>query len=158
MSEISETMNELKIIHHSDAWHGPALLEVLNGVTFEQAAARPLPHAHSIWEIVLHIAGWEDVFRRRLEGEQASEPEEGDFPPVREVSEESWAEALAKLESVHERLLGRISELSDEMLEEQIAGRDYSVRFLLHGIVRHHVYHTGQIALLRKAFAQGQIE
>ncbi len=39
-------------------WHGPALAEVLEGVTPERAASRPIGSAHSIWEIVLHVAAW----------------------------------------------------------------------------------------------------
>ena len=48
------------------AW--PAVRELLADVTAAKAAARPLSDAHNIWEIVLHIATWEDVVRRRLQG------------------------------------------------------------------------------------------
>ena len=153
MSEIADIIEELKNIHDGNAWHGPSLREGLGGLTHEEAAARPLPNAHSIWEIVGHIAGWESVFRRRLEGQQASEPEEGDFPPVEEASENAWARSLGRLDDEHEKLLGVILKLSDQTLETSVAGRDYTVRFLLHAIIRHHVYHAGQVALLRKAFA-----
>ena len=152
MSEIADILDELKQIHEGDAWHGPALRELLNGVTADHAAKRPLENTHSIWELVLHIAGWEDVFRRRLEGESATEPEGGDFPAVEQVSQDAWTRALADLESEHERLLKTVSQLHDSTLETSVAGKDYSVRFLLHGIIRHQVYHAGQIALLRKAF------
>ena len=49
-------------------WHGPALAEVLEGVTAERAAARPIPGAHTIWEIVLHIIAWAEIARARLKG------------------------------------------------------------------------------------------
>ena len=42
-----------------DAWHGPAVLELLADVDAETAAARPIPSVHSIWELVLHIAVWD---------------------------------------------------------------------------------------------------
>lgn len=152
MSEVAYIANELKEIHDGNAWHGPSLVEALAGLTPEQAAATPLPNAHSIWEIVSHITGWENVFRLRLEGIPAIEPEEGDFPAAKQVSQQLWAETLARLESAHERLLKVVKGLSDSNLDEMVVGKDYSVRFLLHAIVRHHVYHAGQIALLRKAF------
>jgi uncharacterized damage-inducible protein DinB len=156
MSELTSILGELKEIHGGNAWHGPSLLESLVGLTARQAAAKPIANAHSIWEIVSHIAGWEDVFRRRLEGEgQATEPEAGDFPSATEASEEAWTEALDYLESGHAKLLKVVSGLSEEALETNVASRDYSVRFLLRGIVRHHVYHAGQIALLRKAVVDG---
>jgi uncharacterized damage-inducible protein DinB len=153
MSEIAFIIEELKSIHAGDAWHGPSLREVLSGLTAAQAAAKPLVSAHSIWEIVSHIAGWENVFRRRLEGDaDAKEPEAGDFPAIDTPSEQAWRNSLASLEAEHEELLKVVSELREQHLGENIAHRDYSVRFLLHAIVRHHVYHTGQIALVRKAF------
>jgi uncharacterized damage-inducible protein DinB len=151
MSEIANILDELREIHNGNAWHGPALHELLAGLTPEQASARLVPNAHSIWEIVLHIAGWENVCCRRLEGDSATEPAEGDFPRTVEVSAEAWSRTLAKLESEHERLLSAVANLSDSALDSLIAGRDYSVRFLLRGIIHHHVYHAGQIALLRKA-------
>jgi uncharacterized damage-inducible protein DinB len=152
MSELSEIVEELKRIHSGDAWHGPSLHESLDGLTPEQAAAKPIPGVHSIWEIVSHIAGWEAVFRRRLEGDgKAISPEAGDFPAVIEVSEAAWTRTLDSLERGHDRLLTVVSVLSDEALEQTVAAQEYSVRFLLRGIVRHHVYHAGQVTLLRKS-------
>jgi uncharacterized damage-inducible protein DinB len=153
MSEIIDFVDELRKIHEADAWHGMALREALADLSPEQAAARPLSDAHSIWEIVNHITGWEDVFRRRLEGESVSEPEAGDFPAPRKIAEDEWIRTIVELDSVHERLLKLVSGFSDSMLESAVANkRSYTVRFLLHSIIRHHVYHTGQVALLRKAF------
>ena len=36
-----------------------------DGITCDQATARKLTQAQSVWEIVAHIAGWEDVFHSR---------------------------------------------------------------------------------------------
>lgn len=153
MSELANIIDELRKIHDGDAWHGAALKESLSGVTAEQAAARPVAGAHNIWEIVRHIAGWEKVFRLRLEGHPATEPEEGDFPPAGEVSEKSWAETLRLLDDGHESLVNAVAGLDDSKLSEKVTGKDYSFRFLLDAVVRHHVYHAGQIALLKKSFS-----
>ena len=153
MSEIANILDELRRIHAGDAWHGPSLKESLDGVRAEQAAARPVAGAHSIWEIVRHITVWENVFSLRLEGHPVTEPEEGDFPPVEETSQEAWAEALRQLDGCHERLLQAVAGLDDSALPEKVPGKDYSTRFLLDGVIRHHVYHAGQVALLKKSFA-----
>lgn len=151
MSEITEIIAELKSIHDGDAWHGPSLKENLSGISAAQAAANPISGGHSIWEIAAHIAGWENVFLRRLEGHSATEPEEGDFPPIDEISEAVWQHTRQRLDDIHERLLARISAFSDDQLNETVAGKDYTIRYLLRGLVRHHVYHSGQIGLLKKA-------
>jgi uncharacterized damage-inducible protein DinB len=150
MSEIQTIIDELKIIHDGDPWHGPSMKEVLSGVSAEQAAAKPLANAHSIWELTLHVAAWEGVMVRRLAGLQMNEPEEGDFPAVTDVSEEAWRRTLNRLDEEHRRLIEAVAKLTDERLSEIVPGKDYTVEYMLRGLWRHHVYHAGQIALLKK--------
>jgi len=150
MSKIQTIIDELKNIHDGEAWHGPSLKEILSGVTARQAAARPLAKAHSIWELTLHIAAWEGVFMRRLAGLTIEEPEEGDFPPVTDTSEEAWRRTLVRFDERHRSLVEAIAGLTDERLRETVAGKDYTIEYLLRGLARHHVYHAGQIALLKK--------
>ena len=150
MSKVQTIIDEVKNIHDGDAWHGPSLKELLSGVTAEQAAARPIATAHSIWELALHIAVWEDVFRRRLGGHAINEPEEGDFPSVTDTSEEAWRRTLTRLDETRRNLIEAIAGLTDERLGEKVVGKDYTIEYLLRGLARHHVYHAGQISLLKK--------
>jgi uncharacterized damage-inducible protein DinB len=150
MSKIQAIIGELKDVYDGDAWHGPSLKETLTGVTARQAAAKPLANAHSIWELALHIAGWEDVFRHRLNGHVITEPEDGDFPPATDVNEDSWGRALSKLDESHRQLIAAVAELTEDRLGEIVPGKDYTVEYMLRGLVRHHVYHAGQISLLKK--------
>jgi len=153
MSEVTTIIDELRSIHDGEAWHGPSLKEILSGVRAQEAAARPLAKAHSIWELTLHISAWEKVFIRRIAGVPMKEPEEGDFPPVIDESEDAWREALSRFEEVHRRLIETVSGLTDERLGETVVGKDYPIGYMLRGIVRHHVYHAGQIAVLKKAIS-----
>jgi uncharacterized damage-inducible protein DinB len=150
MSEVQTIIDELKNIHDGEAWHGPSLKEILSGLSAQEAAARPLTRAHSIWELTRHIAGWEDVFIRRLAGEALNEPEEGDFPAVTDASEDAWRQTLTRFDNIHRRLIDTVSGLTDERLRETVDGKDYTIGYMLRGIVRHHVYHSGQIAVLKK--------
>jgi hypothetical protein len=49
-------------------WHGPNLKQSIRGVTAKQAARRPAPGRHNIWEVTLHAAYWKYAVRRRMEG------------------------------------------------------------------------------------------
>ena len=106
MTEIERILDQLKRAYEGQAWHGPSVCEVLAGVTADQAHARPLANAHSIWELVRHLAVWEDVGRRRLEGDRAqidiSSPE--DWPPADDPSEAAWEQAKAALDRGHQAL------------------------------------------------------
>jgi uncharacterized damage-inducible protein DinB len=152
MSELKRINSQLKRAFEGKAWHGPSVSEVLEGVTAEQAAAHPIPGAHSIWELVLHIATWERTGRRRI---QESDPidisDEEDWPAVGETTDEAWASTLEELRQNHQALRTAIRELEEARLEDIVPGTQYSVYFLLHGVIQHDLYHAGQIALLKKA-------
>jgi uncharacterized damage-inducible protein DinB/heme-degrading monooxygenase HmoA len=148
--EAAALAEELRVLAQGDAWHGPTLDELLAAVPPEVAAARPIRGGHTVWELVAHVTGWNDVWRRRLEGELVDEPEEGDFPIPPEATTFAWAEAKERLRVAHERLVARVAALNDADLDAPVPGRDYTVRFLVRGAIRHVVYHSGQIGLLRK--------
>jgi uncharacterized damage-inducible protein DinB len=153
MNEIDRIMDQLKRAFEGPAWHGPSIKEALHDVTAAQAHARPLTNAHSIWELVHHIAVWEDVGRRRLEGDPAevpiSSPE--DWPPAEDVSEAAWEQAKAAMERSHAALAEAISRVAQSRLDEPILEGKSTVYVTLHGVIQHDLYHAGQIAILKKA-------
>jgi len=154
MNECGRIADQLQRAFAGDAWHGPSLRELLEGVSAEQAARRPLPQAHTIWEIVLHISTWEAVVRRRLAGELIRElPDEEDWRRPADTSAAAWKKTLEELEQSHQQLQQAVAHASDAQLPETVPGKDHSVYFMLHGIVQHDLYHAGQIALLKKALA-----
>lgn len=161
MDEIKRIEDQLRQAFEGGAWHGPALREVLADVTAERAAARPVVGAHNIWEIVLHVTAWHGAVRRRLEGEPARLPAEGDWPSVTDTSEARWSETLIALEQSYQALRGTISGLTDARLGDYIygtlgtepdppTGAGVTVYVTLHGIIQHDLYHAGQIAILKK--------
>jgi uncharacterized damage-inducible protein DinB len=151
MNEIQRIEHQLKRAFEGGAWHGPSVSEVLKDVTATQAASRPIPGAHSIWEILLHIAAWEGVCRRRLEGDRAEIPDEEDWPPVHDTSAPAWELAKSTLSEGHQDLRQATSRVDESRLDEPILPNMSSVYVTLQGAVQHDLYHAGQIAILRKA-------
>ena len=150
MSEIENLKDAMKRIQEGDAWHGPAMRDTLIDVNAQEASVRMIPGSHTIWELVLHVAAWQEAFLRRLQGYETEEPGEGDFPPVSANDDQEWKKAVERLESSHRKLLEYYSVLQNSSLEDKVVGKDFSVAYMLHGIIRHHVYHAGQIGLLKK--------
>lgn len=150
MNEIERIEDQLQRAFEGNAWHGPSVREVLADVTPEQAAARPIPAAHSIWEIVLHMRFWEAAVEARARGSKLEVTPERDWPRVTDSSVEAWRASLQALERGHRRLRSTIGRLDASQLAEQIGPRT-TLYGLLHGIVQHDLYHAGQIAVLKKA-------
>jgi uncharacterized damage-inducible protein DinB len=151
MSETARIADQLKRAFAGDAWHGPALMEILADVDAPAAAARPISLAHTIWELTLHITAWDGAILRRLAGQAASPSDAENFPKIRDTSESAWRTALENLQRQHQELLRVISDMPDRRLSEQVPGKDYDFYFLLHGTVQHALYHAGQIVMLKRA-------
>jgi uncharacterized damage-inducible protein DinB len=152
---MSHAKNLAKHIEHTvtgPMWHGPALAQVLQAVTHDRAALHPIPGAHSIWEIVAHVAVWAEIARARLKGESTGDPTpEQDWPAVASASLDDWRIAVERLGFSHRVLAADVREMDDQHLDATVPGLDYSVSVLLHGVVEHGTYHGGQIALLTRA-------
>ena len=154
MSEVENILDQLHRSMFGNAWHGSSLLELLNDVTSSRAQAKPIPTAHSIWEIVLHIAVWEDITQSRIEDVTVELSNENDWQTIKDVGPDSWKSTIALLKQTHLALEQSLRTLSDKDLEKNVVGKDYSKFFLLNGALQHMVYHSGQIALLKKTFKQ----
>ena len=152
MTEIKRILDQLRRAYEGSAWHGPSVREVLDGVTAAQAHAQPIANGHTIYELVRHIAVWEDVGRRRLQGDPAdveiSSPE--DWPPPHDTSESAWEQAKAALDRGHQALIEALASVPDSRLDEPVYEGKSSVYVTLHGVIQHDLYHAGQIAILKK--------
>jgi uncharacterized damage-inducible protein DinB len=154
MGEVERIVDQLKRAFEGGAWHGPAVIEILEGITAQQAAAQPLGAVHSIWEIVLHIAAWEGAGARRLRGDRAQLSSEEDWPVVTASSQEAWQQTMKALKQGNEELRSAISRLDESRLNQPILEGMSSVYQTLHGIVQHDLYHAGQIAILKKMISE----
>ena len=86
------------------SWHGTNLRGSIGGLTVRQAAWRPSPKRHNIWELVVHAAYWKYAALRRftdaprgsflLKGSNWFDRREG-------LSDRAWREDVALLERTH---------------------------------------------------------
>ena len=155
MSEVDRIRDQFRRAFDGEAWHGPSVMALLNGVTAEQAAARPIQGAHTIWELTQHIRAWEGACLRRLNGDPAQLPDSEDWVALNDFSEASWEKTKQDLVDTHEKLLATIADLDDSRLDQPIMDHPQipfsSTYVTLHGGVQHDLYHAGQIAILKKA-------
>jgi uncharacterized damage-inducible protein DinB len=153
-SENIRIADQLRRAFEGEAWHGPSVLEILDGVDAETAAARPMADTHSIWEIVLHIAVWDGAALVRMNGKVTQPTGDKDWPPVKDVSPAAWKGALQHLKKTHSELVNAVERLPESRLTDKVPGKEpdfYTFYYMLHGIAQHELYHAGQIALLKKA-------
>jgi len=153
MSECARLADQIRRAFEGDAWHGDSVLELLADVDGKTAAAHPIKNAHSIWELILHVAAWDDAVRRRTGGKAVRLSAKQNFPPVIDTSEAAWREELDHLKHAHDELVKAVAAFPDSRLQDQVPGKTakyYNFFYMFSGIVQHELYHAGQIALLKK--------
>ncbi|HEX2723886.1 MAG TPA: DinB family protein [Gemmatimonadaceae bacterium] len=142
--------DEIRRALRGPAWHGSSLMELLAAVSADEAIQRPIPTAHNIWELVLHITSWSNIAYRRITGGQTQPFDGEDWPLAGEPTVNRWAAACEAMVESHERLTEVVSGLSDDQMLANAPESANSVAVMLHGVAQHDAYHGGQIALLRK--------
>jgi uncharacterized damage-inducible protein DinB len=151
-SEQDRLDDQLRRALEGEAWHGPAVLEALAGVSPEHAAAHPIAGAHSIWELILHLTGTYRLVLRRLGGDGAQLAPQEDWPPVPPVSAETWRSTVERLRQLNQDVRRAVRDFPSERLDlPLVAEPPYTAYTQFIGITQHDLYHAGQIALLKRA-------
>lgn len=153
-TECQRSARQLVSNIEGDAWYGDSLRKILEDITAEQARAHPVPNAHSVWEIVLHLNAWVELYSGAVQGipipPWPGMPAEVDWPPVKAHDNEAWGESVRSLLENHREFAERIAQFDDDRLTATVPGRSYDFRLLFQAASLHAVYHAGQIALLKK--------
>jgi DinB superfamily len=134
--------------YEKKTWHGPNLRQSIRGVTAKQAAWRPAPGAHNIWELTLHAAYWKYRMRCKMEGgKRGSFAIEGSNffkrPESGKATESAWRVDRELLDREHRALAAAVRKSANCPRARRIVRGIYGVAF-------HDVYHAGQIRLLRR--------
>lgn len=153
--ELALLLALLEESYERKAWQGPNLRGSLRGVKAAQAAWRPSPGRHNIWELVVHAAYWKYAVVRMLTGEKRGAfPKKGSNwfarPVSPEPAEEAWRSDLSLLDLQHRKLFEAARRLTPGALSKKARGSQHTTAHLLYGVASHDVYHTGQIQLLKR--------
>ncbi|WDF77721.1 DinB family protein [Mucilaginibacter sp. AW1-7] len=155
---ISEKLSaELQKILSGDAWYGSPVYDIVESIGFETAYEKPPGSVHNIAEIVLHMIAWTEEVMDRMNGLTAGIPTSGDWPETGAPDEQKWQNYVDDLKLVNVNLIGVIQNFPQEQWDEPIKdernremGTGVSYEELINGLIQHHIYHSGQIALLNR--------
>ncbi len=154
MAEKRRLLDLLDRSYRAQAWHGPALLESLAGVTPAMAAKRVVKGAHTIWELVEHVAFWNDAVALRLAGGKPAVTPETNFPKQPRPTPAAWKKSLRRLAASQRRFRTAVAKFPEKQLGRVRPGVKSTWYVLIHGQIQHQLYHAGQVALLRRGLGK----
>jgi len=151
--EITQLLALIDSAYDHRSWHGPNLRGSLRGVTPSQAAWRPAPNRHNIWELTVHAAYWKYIGVRRLTGaKRGSFVLKGSnwFERSDQPAPAEWRRDLHLLEQSHRTFREVVAGLTPRELARTPPGSEFSNFGLVAGVAAHDLYHAGQIQLLKR--------
>ena len=152
-TEIKILLDCLDQAYDRKSWHGTNLRGSIRGLSAEQAAWRPAPQRHNIWEIVVHAAYWKYIVYRRLSGEpRGSFSLKGSnwFVRPQEATAAAWRADIELLAETHKSLRAAIAKMNPKTLYKIPPNSKLNDFALISGIAAHDLYHAGQIQLLKR--------
>jgi len=153
---ISEKLQqELEKVLSGRPWYGSPVYNIINGVSFEAAYEKPPGSIHSIAEIVLHMVAWTEEVIDRMNSMTAGVPSSGDWPETGAPDEQKWQSYVEDLKLVNVNLIGIIQNFPEEKWSEPVDDQRgtrpiFTYEELINGLMQHHIYHSGQIAILNR--------
>lgn len=152
-----DLVDELKKAYEGDPWHGNNVMFLLSAANPLQVFKHPIPNAHSIAELTLHLTAWTEEVIDRINGEGAKEPTRGDWPEPVAQSDSEWKLIVNDFDKANQKLIQLVSglNLSDwsSLIKDErnsALGTGVNHAQLVNGLIQHYAYHAGQIALLLK--------
>ncbi len=136
-------------------WHGASLREVLHDVDAQMAKRSDVAGVHSIWALVLHMTLWAEIALARIDGERLEyPPADVDWQAVpTDATAAAWKRDVKALGAAYAALAARAAKLSPDELLNVVEEQDYSIATMLDGVIEHGVWHGGQVALLKRYYA-----
>jgi uncharacterized damage-inducible protein DinB len=136
-----------------ETWQ-PPLAEAVKDLTAGQAAWKPGPERHSIWQIVRHITLWTQGVLEAWDGHP---------PDMKAIEARDWGEATgddaawqADVRALHDvtaKIKARVEASDEAFLEGKMPSyqgvRDQTAVLRLLAMATHDVYHAGQIRYIR---------
>ena len=156
MDEIRKIADQIRLTYIDGFWGGGSIKELFYSFDVIEASSYPIPRAHSVWEIALHISAWHDIFRNRIINSKTEYHYENDWPHPASPTTQNWSDTLKALNKSIENLVNSVLNFKEDELYILVPGKSFSFYEMLHGIQQHDQYHAGQVMFLKKAIQNKQ--
>ncbi len=153
--EIQSIISSLQNVLNGEPWFGRPVYAILNEIDGSKVNIKPNDNSHSLLELLYHMNTWTEFTLKSLEKagrDEMTTIEEMDWRNI-DTATHSWEKGLAEFRSMNEKIIQLLNDKDDSLLKEIVDFRKFNYRFLLNGLIQHHIYHLGQIAYVKKLLA-----
>lgn len=150
--KIKEMISALSEIFEGEPWYGESMMRKLENVSYVIGDKICVPESHNVAQIVSHLIAWKTFALEKLKKNEAFDikiDSDRDWPEIEVNSPEDWERLKHDLVVAQSKIYEFLKTKQNSFLKEKVVGRDYTIEYLLQGIVQHDIYHLGQIGLIK---------
>lgn len=157
--ELEYFTNQFQSVYIGPNWIGDSILSVLDNLPAQIAFQKPPGNRHSIAEILKHMMVWKFLLVNRLSGDNiydVDQEQSFDTSIYGGATLEAFKKLLSDIDDCQRELISLLQKAKPEILHTEVAGRNYTMEYLINGVLQHDIYHLGQLAFLKKQLLQLQ--
>lgn len=153
---INNYTQQLNNIQEGSIWIGENYQKKLAQLPIELAFIRPLPHFHSVAEIISHLTVWqqESILKIKTGKGSITDDLEDNWFPTEHLKKIGWEQLLKNYNESLNGLIELLETKNDTFLQEIYYDTDYKgnypYQFLIEGMLHHDLYHLGQLGIILK--------
>lgn len=155
-------IRSLSEIFEGEPWYGESVMRKLENVPYVIGYKTCIPESHSVAQIVGHLIAWKKYAVEKLKSNQSYDIEidsEQDWPNIEVHSQDEWEKLKRELVATQSKIYELLIEKEDDsFLKEKVGGRDYTMEYLMRGLIQHDIYHIGQIGLIESQLKDKEID
>jgi uncharacterized damage-inducible protein DinB len=150
--EIKSLISSFKNVLSNEPWYGKSVYTILEEAGTGDVYYKPDQTSHSMIEILFHMNTWAEYALSIIKHEEPDKSKAIEALDWRTINpaEHNWEKGFAQFKSVNEKIIELLNTKDDLFLGQNLQDKNYNFRFLLNGLIQHHIYHAGQIAYIKK--------
>ncbi len=151
-AELSVIIKSLEDVLDGEPWYGQPVYRLLRSIDAGYASVKPNEASHSLVDLIYHMLTWTEFTLKRVQKDKINDLAAFEKLDWREIDPmiHGWEEGLSAFIATNQELIELLKTKDDAFLSEKVDYREYDFKYLLNGLIQHHIYHAGQIAYLKK--------
>jgi uncharacterized damage-inducible protein DinB len=157
MPKSSTLLQNFKGSYDGKNWYADSLKNILKDVDGHLAFTAPPGKRNSIASLLHHMMSWKKLAIRQMQGDKnytINQKASFSLKEYGRTTEKAWEKLLKQYDQTHQELMQLLKKADKKLLAQKVTGRNFTLQYLINGVLQHDIYHTGQIALLKQQLKQ----
>ncbi len=148
--QLERIIDNIDTVFRGDAWHGPSVMEMINSLPAEKVAQKQNFSSQTISQHIFHLLAYRNFTYEKLcdNIHFSLDTDTDNWGTDEDIQPENFKNLVENLKKSHQKLIAKLEDFDDDLLDKSVPGEYYTFYKLLNGLIQHDTYHLGMIWVL----------